>query len=45
MSYAQLDQRASHLARQLAAMGVGPGVPVGLFARAGWDWSSVRWRS
>lgn len=35
LSYAELDQRATRLARQLAALGVGPGVPVGLFAPRG----------
>ncbi|WP_410216627.1 MupA/Atu3671 family FMN-dependent luciferase-like monooxygenase [Paracoccus sp. (in: a-proteobacteria)] len=35
LSYRQLDQRATDLARQLAAAGVGPGSPVGLFAPRG----------
>ncbi|WP_228461910.1 MupA/Atu3671 family FMN-dependent luciferase-like monooxygenase [Paracoccus liaowanqingii] len=35
LSYADLDRRATALARQLAAMGVGPDRPVGLFAPRG----------
>ncbi|MFD1481254.1 MupA/Atu3671 family FMN-dependent luciferase-like monooxygenase [Paracoccus nototheniae] len=35
LSYAELDRRATALARQLAALGVGPGKPVGLFAPRG----------
>ncbi|MDM7256152.1 MAG: LLM class flavin-dependent oxidoreductase, partial [Paracoccus sp. (in: a-proteobacteria)] len=35
LSYAELDKRSTRLARQLAAMGIGPGDPVGLYAPRG----------
>ncbi|MGR3249370.1 MAG: MupA/Atu3671 family FMN-dependent luciferase-like monooxygenase [Paracoccus sp. (in: a-proteobacteria)] len=35
LTYAELDRRATTLSRQLAAMGVGPDTPVGLFAPRG----------
>jgi len=37
LTYAELDQRAERLARQLWADGVVPGVPVGVFVRRGID--------